>query len=626
MSDQHEKRFQQQKLDTSTATAEELKERLLKFKRVAMGEEAADVVIKNANVFSVFTGEIHEPSEDKPTDIAIVDGYIVGTGGDYTGKEIIDGTGLTAVPGFIDCHVHPESSHITPQEFDRIVTPRGTTTVIADPHEISNVLGHEGIQYFVDSAQHMVMDMIVQMSSCVPATNLGTSGAQLKVDDLIQYIDDPHVGGLAEMMNLGGFFGEDDDVFDKLAAFGQAGKRVDGHMPGVADTYMLNALRSCGICNDHESTTFEEAKAKLEKDISVFIRQGTVAQDAKRLSGLVKPFTAAHIGMCTDDRSPMDIEQDGHIDHIIRMLIAEGADPASVYKVATWSAAQGFGLQDRGSISPGKKADIVLLSDFNNCTVEKVVKGGKLVTDELFEAREDVAPVGLNSVKLARDLEADDFALTANDIPSDYTATADGIQTTIPEVFAGLLVTGNAEVTIPVNDQGEMQVDQDNDILKLAVVERHGKSGNIGRFFVKGFGIKDGAIAVSVGHDDHNITIVGTNDEDMALAVNEIKRMGGGYAAVKNGKVLDGVELPIAGLISQKPAEEFAADMTKHADIVQAELSPRDPDPYMYLYFLSLSVIPDVKVSDVGITKFDPANGDKGPRFLKQQGKAPKLN
>lgn len=625
MRDKENQRFLQQKLASPDVDVDALKERLLKFKRVAMGEEPADMVIKNADVFSVFSGKIHKPTEDKPTDIAIVDGYIVGTGGNYTGKEIIDGTGLTAVPGFIDCHVHPESSHITPHEFDRIVTPRGTTTVVADPHEISNVLGHEGIEYFIESAEHMVMDMVVQLSSCVPATNLGTSGAQLKVDDLIQHIDDPHVGGLAEMMNLGGFFGEDDDVFDKLSAFGDAGKRIDGHMPGVKDTYMLNALRSCGICNDHESTTLEEAQAKLEKDISVFIRQGTVAQDAKRLAPLVEPFTAAHIGICTDDRSPMDILSEGHVDNVIRMLIAEGADPASVYKVATWSAAQGFGLQDRGSISPGKKADIVLLSDFNNCTVDKVVKSGALVTEDSFKARQDVDPVGLNSVKLKRDLTADDFAVTANDIPAGYTETKDGIQTTIPVVETGLLVTNNADVTIPVDENGHLQADQDNDILKLAVVERHGKSGNIGRFFVKGFGIQDGAIAVSVGHDDHNITLVGTNDEDMALAVNEIKRIGGGYAAVKNGKVLDSVELPIAGLISQKPAEEFAADMTHHADVVTKELQPRDPDPYMYLYFLSLSVIPDVKVSDVGVTKFDPANGDKGPRLIKQQGTAPKL-
>ncbi|SMQ72050.1 Adenine deaminase [Devosia lucknowensis] len=551
------------------------------------GKEPADLVVRNVGMLDVITGTV------TTTDIAIVADRIVGTHGHYEGREFLDGTGRFAVPGFIDTHLHIESSLVTPLEFDRCVLPYGVTTVLCDPHEIANVLGAEGLRYFLDSAERTIMDIRVNLSSCVPATPFETSGARLETEDLLPFRSHPKVVGLAEMMNFPGVLNADPGILAKLAAF-QDG-HIDGHAPllrGMA----LNGYLAAGIRTDHEATSADEAREKLAKGMAILIREGSVSKDLDALAEILDENTSSFVALCTDDRNPLDIAEEGHLDSSIRRLIAKGRPLHHVYRAASHSAARIFGLSDRGLLGPGWRADIAVLDSLEDCRVSDVVVGGRLLSPELFAARQPVSPVGLGSVK-ARPVAAEAFITEPR--PGQNRVPVIGVK-------PGLILTFREETTLATTDLG-LQPDLAADVIKVAVIERHGKNGNIGRAFVSGFGLKRGAIASSVGHDSHNITVVGASDEDMAVAVNRLIELGGGFAVADGGAVTAELALPIAGLMSDQPFEAVAHDLHRLRDAAEA-LDCVLPEPFLQVAFLALPVIPHLKMTDRGlfdVDKFD---------------------
>ncbi|WP_454017023.1 adenine deaminase [Azospirillum sp. Marseille-Q6669] len=559
-------------------TRDELKTRIGQ----ALGETKADLVIKNTRFLNVVTGET------AAGDIAICADRIVGTYESYDGAEEIDGSGLTVVPGFIDTHVHCESTCVTPMEFDRCVLPRGTTTAICDPHEICNVLGEKGLRYFLDCAEGTVLDLRVQLSSCVPATELETSGARLEAADLLRHKDHPKVLGLAEFMNFPGVFHKVDGVLDKLAAFD--GRHIDGHAPLLSGRE-LNAYLSCGIRNCHETTSAPEAMEKLRKGMQVLIRDGSVSKDVHALAPVIQPETSPFLGFCTDDRNPLDIAEEGHMDHLIRSAIRLGAPLAHVYRAATWSAARGFGLFDRGLIAPGQRADLVLLDDLEECAVNRVIRNGRVVTPETFAGRPAVSPVGLRSVKL-HPVTAEDFAVPAR-----------GSVQSVIGVLPGKIITAHLRLEVPARD-GKLVADPDRDILKICVFARHGTNQNVGRGFASGFHIREGALASSVGHDSHNICVVGASDEDMAIAVNRLIELQGGFVAVRNGQVVGELALPLAGLMSLEPFETVERHLRSLRASVK-EMGCPLAEPFLQLAFLPLPVIPHLKITDRGLVDVD---------------------
>lgn len=551
------------------------------------GREPADLVIKDVRLLDVITGAVTE------TDIAIVDDRIVGTHARYEGKTVIDGQGRFAVPGFIDTHLHIESSLVTPFEFDRCVLLHGVTTVICDPHEIANVLGAEGIRYFLDCAEQTVMDVRVNLSSCVPATAFETAGAALEIEDLEPFRSHPKVIGLAEMMNFPGVLHADPGIIAKLAAF--QGGHIDGHAPLVLGMD-LNGYLAAAIRTDHEATSAAEAREKLAKGMAILIREGSVSKDLKALAEVLDENTSSFVALCTDDRNPLDIAEEGHLDSSIRRLIAMGRPLHHVYRAASHSAARIFGLRDRGLVAPGWRADIALLDSLEDCRVSDVVTAGRLVGPDLFAARRPVAAVGLSSMK-AKPVAPDDFIVPVR---------ADRNQTPVIGVKPGLILTFRESAVLPSGDRGTMP-DLEADVLKVAVIERHGKNGNIGRGFVKGFGLKRGAIASSVGHDSHNITVIGATDEDMAVAVNRLIELHGGFVVSDGGRVTAELALPIAGLMSPKPFEEVTHDLHALRQAAYA-LDCSLPEPFLQVAFLALPVIPHLKMTDRGlfdVDKFD---------------------
>jgi adenine deaminase len=552
--------------------------------KAGAGVIPADLVIRNVRMLDVITGAITE------TDIAIVGDRIVGTHAQYQGNEVIDGRGRFAVPGFIDTHLHIESSLVTPFEFDRCVLPHGVTTAICDPHEMSNVLGAEAITYFLGCAERTVMDIRVNLSSCVPATAFETSGAQLEIADLLPFRDHPKVIGLAEFMNFPGVLNTDPAVIAKLAAF-QNG-HIDGHAPLLAGL-ALNGYLAAKIRTDHEATSAAEAREKLSKGMAILIREGSVSKDLNALAEILDENTSSFVALCTDDRNPLDIAEEGHLDNSIRRLIAKGRPLHHVYRAASHSAARIFGLTDRGLAAPGWRADIVLLDSLEDCAVSDVIAGGRLVTPERFAARDLIDPVGLASMK-ARPVTAASFITPAK--PGQNTTPVIGVK-------PGLILTFRHGATLEIGDQG-LKPDLAADVIKVAVVERHGKNGNIGRSFVTGFGLKTGAIASSVGHDSHNITVVGVSDDDMALAVNRIRQLRGGFVVAQDGKITAELALPIAGLMSLEPFESVAHQLHILRDAARA-LGCVLPEPFLQVSFLALPVIPHLKMTDRGLFDVD---------------------
>jgi len=484
--------------------------------------------------------------------------------------------------------VHCESTLVLPGEFDRCVLPRGTTTAICDPHEIANVLGVDGLHYFLDSALATIMDLRVQLSSCVPATGLETSGARLTASNLVAHRAHPKVIGLAEFMNVPGVLAKDPECLDKLAAF-QDG-HIDGHSPLLGGK-RLNAYLSCGVRNCHETTTLAEGHEKISKGMQVLIREGTVSKDIEALAALIEPFTSPFLGLCTDDRNPLDIAEQGHMDFLVRRAIELGAPVASVYRAASWSAARGFGLRDRGLIAPGYLADILLLDDLETCAVGTVIRRGRAVSSASFEGRVLPPPPAHNSIRLA--------PVTAQ----IFAAGASGPGTPVIGIIPGKIITAREYADLPYRG-GLRHADPSRDLLKVCVLERHGRNGNVGRGFVRGFGLSDGALASSVGHDSHNLCVVGANDGDMSVAANRLIELGGGFVAVRGGAVLAEMPLPVAGLMSLLSFEDVAGQLHGLRSAVR-EMGCPLAEPFLQLAFLALPVIPHLKITDMGLVDVD---------------------
>ncbi|MDG4648757.1 adenine deaminase [Roseibacterium sp. SDUM158017] len=542
------------------------------------GDAPADLVLRGGRVLDLITGGLIEG------DVAITDGIIVGTGEDYEGREVVDVTGLTLVPGFIDTHLHIESSLVTPYEFDRCVTPRGVTTAICDPHEISNVIGAEGIRYFQEASRRTLMDIRVQLSSCVPSTDMETAGAEIDAAGLAALMGHPSGIGLAEFMNYPGVIHRDPRAMAKLALF--EGGHIDGHAPLLSGRD-LNAYVAAGISTEHEATSADEAREKLRKGMRVLIREGSVSKDLEALQTVLTDTTAPYMCLCTDDRNPLDIDEEGHLDHMIRRLIAMGAPVLAVYRAASLSAAEAFGLKDRGLIAPGKRADIVAVDDLATCRARAVWAGGRAVTPEAFAARDVIPPVGRNSVK-APPLSADSFRAAANREETDVIG-----------ILEGKILTEHLREAIPSVD-GDKRPDPDRDLVRIAVVERHGRNGNIATGFVKGFGLKAGAIASTVCHDHHNIACVGVDYADMALAAGRLSEIEGGFVVARDGEVLAELALPVAGLMSLAGFEEVRDDLIALRKAA-ASLGVTLQEPFLQLAFLALPVIPALKITDRGM-------------------------
>lgn len=542
------------------------------------GRVSADIVLKNGSYFDLVTGEIIK------SDIAICGDTIVGTAESYQGLREIDITGRIVVPGFIDTHLHIESSLVTPHEFDRCVLPYGVTTVICDPHEIANVLGSEGIQYFLDSALETIMDIRVQLSSCVPATHLETAGADLPIEKLLPFRNHPKVIGLAEFMNFPGVIHKDPICMAKLEAF--QGQHIDGHAPLLSGRD-LNGYLAAGIRTEHECTSAHEAMEKIRKGMHILVREGSVSKDLHALLPIITERLSPFLALCTDDRNPLDIAEQGHLDYLIREAIRNGVEPLAVYRASSISAARAFGLRDRGLIAPGYRADLVVVDSLENCKADMVISAGREVNDALFESRKTVTPVGLTSVK-NREIHAADFSTPV------FSEEAHVIG-----VLPGKIITEHRRFKLP-SEGNQSTVDLSRDIIKVAVIERHGKNGNHANGFVQGFGLKSGAIASTVGHDSHNICVVGVNDADMALAANRLKELQGGFVVVDNGKVTGEIALPLAGLMSLEPYE-VVRDTLHHLRKAAYALGTTLEEPFLQVAFLPLPVIPHLKISDKGM-------------------------
>ena len=546
------------------------------------GRIPADIVLKNGRFFDLVTGELVS------SDIALCGDTIVGTGESYDGREEIDISGRIVVPGFIDTHLHIESSLVTPHEFDRCVLPYGVTTVICDPHEIANVLGTEGIQYFLDSSERTIMDIRVQLSSCVPATHLETSGADLPIERLLPFRHHPKVIGLAEFMNFPGVIHKDPIAMAKLEAF-QDG-HIDGHSPLLSGRD-LNGYLSARIRTDHECTSVPEAMEKIRKGMHILVREGSVSKDLHALMPILTERLSPFLALCTDDRNPLDIAEEGHLDYMIRTAIAHGVEPLAVYRAASISAAKAFGLRDRGLVAPGWRADLVVIDSLENCKAEMVFCAGRRVTDALFATRQPVAPVGLDSVK-ARIVKSADFGVPVTEG-----------ETPVMGVLPGKIITEHRRFRLP-SSGNQTTVDLDRDIIKVAVIERHGKNGNHANGFVQGFGLKKGAIASTVGHDSHNICVVGVSEDDMALAANRLGEIKGGFVVVQDGRVTGEIALPVAGLMSLEPFEvvrDTLHDLRQAAYALGTTLT----EPFLQVAFLPLPVIPHLKISDKGMVDVD---------------------
>jgi adenine deaminase len=542
----------------------------------------ADLVLKGGRVFDLVTGDLVE------TDVAICGDTIVGVFGSYAGRREIDVSGKILVPGFIDTHLHIESSLVTPHEFDRCVTPRGVTTVICDPHEIANVCGLTGIRYFLNSAAQTLMDIRVNLSSCVPSTHMETAGARLEAADLVPLMDHPAVIGLAEFMNFPGVLMKDPGCMAKLEAF--RGRHIDGHAPLLRGND-LNGYISAGIRTEHEATTAEEGLEKLRKGMRVLIREGSVSKDLHALAPLLTERHSAYLAFCTDDRNPLDIGEHGHLDYMIRTAIELGCPALAVYRAASLSAAEAFGLKDRGLIAPGKRADVAVIDSLEGCHAAMVFAGGVEVTEAAFAARPTTAPVARNSVKAPR-VSAADFRTAGN-----------RAETPVIGILPGKIITPHLTFEI-VPEDGDKRPDLTRDLMKIAVIERHGKNGNRATGFVQGFGMQRGAIASTVCHDHHNIAVVGADYADMALAANRLGEIEGGFVVTCGGEVLAELALPVAGLMSLLSFEEVREKLVALRAAARS-LGVVLEEPFLQLAFLALPVIPHLKITDHGMVDVD---------------------
>lgn len=547
----------------------------------AAGREKADLVLKNAKYLNVFSNEF------LCGDIAVANGLIAGVG-KYDGKTEIDVSGKLVLPGFIDAHIHLESSMVTPAEFAKAVVAHGTTTVITDPHEITNVMGIDGVEYMIQASQNLPIDVHFMMPSCVPATEIDESGAELDCKDIDLYLDNKKVLGLAEMMNYVGVINGDKNVLSKIVTSQAHHKKIDGHAPELSGND-LNAYIAAGVYSDHECSTFENALEKLRKGQFIMIREGTAAHNLKALMPLLTQQYYSRCMFATDDKRPSDLLYGGHIDYIVKQALKNGADPIVALKTATHHAARYFLLNNKGAIASGYLADIVVVDNLEDFNVETVFKRGKLVFDG--EVKDFSAPTV--DEKLAEKC-FDTFHLDSV-TPSSF--KVDG-KLGLIGLVGGELLTRNLGTADKIN--------VGNDILKIACIERHKGTNHIGVGYVKGYSLKSGAVATSVAHDSHNIITVGCNDDDIAVAVNAIKDSKGGIAVVENGKIKALLELPIAGLMSDEPLTTVNEKL-ENAKLSAYELgADKSIDPFMTLSFLSLPVIPSLRITTKGV--FDAEN------------------
>lgn len=548
---------------------------------VAAGREKADLVLKNAKYLNVFSNEF------LCGDIAVANGLIAGVG-KYDGKTEIDVSGKLVLPGFIDAHIHLESSMVTPAEFAKAVVAHGTTTVITDPHEITNVMGIDGVEYMIQASQNLPIDVHFMMPSCVPATEIDESGAELDCKDIDLYLDNKKVLGLAEMMNYVGVINGDKNVLSKIVTSQAHHKKIDGHAPELSGND-LNAYIAAGVYSDHECSTFENALEKLRKGQFIMIREGTAAHNLKALMPLLTQQYYSRCMFATDDKHPSDLLYGGHIDYIVKQALKSGADPIVALKTATHHAARYFLLNNKGAIASGYLADIVVVDNLEDFNVETVFKCGKLVFDG--EVKDFSAPTV--DEKLAEKC-FDTFHLDSV-TPSSF--KVDG-KLGLIGLVGGELLTRNLGTAD--------KIDVENDILKIACIERHKGTNHIGVGYVKGYSLKSGAVATSVAHDSHNIITVGCNDDDIAVAVNAIKDSNGGIAVVENGKIKALLELPIAGLMSDEPLTTVNEKLENAKSSAYELGADKSIDPFMTLSFLSLPVIPSLRITTKGV--FDAEN------------------
>ena len=570
--------FMQEIYEQKTDRQLEAKQRII---AVAAGREKADLVLKNAKYLNVFSNEF------LCGDIAVANGLIAGVG-KYDGKTEIDVSGKLVLPGFIDAHIHLESSMVTPAEFAKAVVAHGTTTVITDPHEITNVMGIDGVEYMIQASQNLPIDVHFMMPSCVPATEIDESGAELDCKDIDLYLDNKKVLGLAEMMNYVGVINGDKNVLSKIVTSQAHHKKIDGHAPELSGND-LNAYIAAGVYSDHECSTFENALEKMRKGQFIMIREGTAAHNLKALMPLLTQQYYSRCMFATDDKHPSDLLYGGHIDYIVKQALKNGADPIVALKTATHHAARYFLLNNKGAIASGYLADIVVVDNLENFNVETVFKRGKLVFDG--EVKDFSAPTV--DEKLAEKC-FDTFHLDSV-TPSSF--KVDG-KLGLIGLVGGELLTRNLGTAD--------KIDVENDILKIACIERHKGTNHIGVGYVKGYSLKSGAVATSVAHDSHNIITVGCNDDDIAVAVNAIKDSKGGIAVVENGKIKALLELPIAGLMSDEPLTTVNEKLENAKSSAYELGADKSIDPFMTLSFLSLPVIPSLRITTKGV--FDAEN------------------
>jgi len=548
---------------------------------IAAGRTKPELVIKNAKIINVFTEEIIDG------DIAIDHGYIVAIG-QYEGEENFDAEGKFVAPGMIDAHVHIESAMVTPSQFAKSILPIGTTTIIADPHEIANVCGLEGIQYILDESSNIPLDVYLMMPSCVPSTSFENAGASLLAEDIKDMIQKNRILGLGELMDFPGVIAANDQILNKIEVTGD--KIIDGHGPVISGKD-LNAYVAAGIHTEHECSTVEEMIDRLRLGMYILIREGSAARNLNALIRGVNKENARRILFCTDDRHPGDILTDGHIGNNVRLAIQNGISPITALKMASLNAAECYRLYDKGAVAPGYIADLILFDDLKTIDVEAVFKGGQLAAKNgkpLFKAKHIPNDSVVDTVNIK--------PVTQNDLTINLSSDFANIIRLLPHS----LVTERVVRKVEVRD-GKFVHDKRLDILKLAVIERHKASGNIGLGLVENFMLKSGALASTVAHDSHNLIVIGTNDADMLLAIEEVERIKGGLVIVNDGKVLQTLPLPIAGLMSDMSLEVMSDDLEKLYATARSLGVNKDVDPFMTLAFLALPVIPEIKLTDMGL-------------------------
>ncbi len=558
----------------------------------ALGHAICDLNIVNCRLVDLFSGRIVPNSV-----VSIRKGIIVGVNDGLEAQETVDAGGLYLAPGFIDAHVHIESSLLSPPEYARVVVPRGTVAVIADPHEIANVLGYDGMTYMLRSSEGLPLDVHLTVPSCVPATLFDTSGAALWAADMFPFVRDERVLGLGEVMNVPGVLSGEATLMDKMALFRDSGKTLDGHSPGLRGRG-LSAYLTAGISSDHESTTAEEALEKIAKGMVIMIREGSAARDLEAVAPALTSRTARRVLLCSDDRHATDLLAEGHMDRSLRMLVERGVDPLDALAAATLNPAEHYGLRGVGAVAPGYSADLVLLDSLENFAVASVFKRGTLVAQD----GELLSPLSPHPVPL-RDsvnikwLEAKDFR-----IPKE------GNRARIIVAQEGSLITGERIEEVSVGEDGFCVSDVERDILRIFVMERHRGSGNIGRGFITGLGLKKGAIGSTISHDSHNMIVVGVDDASIFKAARHLNKIGGGLVVTDGDRVVADLPLPIAGLMSDKSAPEVIAALTEFTRYFRSE-GLTNTEPLMTLSFMALPVIPKLKITDRGLVdveRFEP--------------------